>query len=647
MIRKISRKLLRDYPLSVVRAGFLRWWLDRNCHANAHLAKEGPTARFLDVTEPKEHSEIATALGRASSRPTLKDVEAAFEQLMDAARRRKQGAIYTPDHIIDYLVTEALRETPGSHPVLLDPACGSGGFLARGAVHLSEQLGIPLSSALMKHIAGVDNDEDAVEHASCLLELHAADRCESINCADLHLVCMDALLTPPRQLLTAVGFPQGAHVVATNPPYVKLQTLSAEYRKKLAGRYPHVSRYNFSLALLFLVAGRELIRPDGTLAYITQNNLFTSLAGESVRELLQEAQSIRRIVDFGHHRVFKGVLAYTCLIFADRKEHPTIEFERVERDVTLEELRSLDFGAVPTGSLKPKKWRLAKPEHLRNLRQIESVGEPLGHVAEIKVGFATLKDKAYFVSGPTLPCVAVHPETGREFPIEPTVTREAIRVADVREERELDSVTRRIVFPYKRLAGAFVLLPEDELRSRFPLAYRYLCECRSLLESRDKGKRSYEAWYAWGRTQGREAPGPKLLTKTFSSRPQFFYDPSSRLFCNGYSVRVKSSTLFGPAISLEALKVILESRVMRYYAKLTSFQIGGDFQCYQKNFMERFGIPLVSQKQQQHLTDTDRSTADSLLLRTYGLSPEAVDEMLGPADCGGSAQAVPSQVLVN
>lgn len=628
MTRRTIDKLLREFPSASIRAGFVRSWLDSNRDALSYLEKDGPTSRILDGAEPREAAQIATQLEQTC--PTLKDLEAAFEGLIDAARRKKQGAIYTPDHIIDYLITESMTEPTSGKPLLLDPACGSGGFLARGAHHFSKHRQVPYARALVEHVAGIDNDPDAIDHARCLLELHAAARRESIHQGDLRLACMDTLLTPPAELLHAIGSPAGVQVLATNPPYVKLQTLSPEYRKQLTKRYPAVSQYNFSLALLFLVAGRELLAADGTLAYITQNNLFNSLAAESVRELLQKAQCLRRVVDFGHHRVFQDVLAYTCLIFVDRKQHPAIQFERIERDVGLGELRNLNFEGVPIASLKPKKWRVAKPAHLRNLKRIENTGEPLGHIAEIKVGFATLKDKVFFVSAPNLPCVAIHPETGREYEIEPAITCEAIRVADVREQSDLDSATRRIILPYRRLHGRFVLIPEDRLQAEYPLSFIYLNACRSLLESRDKGRKSYEAWYAWGRTQSRDAPGPKLLTKTFNTRPRFFYDRTDRLFCNGYSIRIPGSALFGAAIRLDALQVILQSRVMHYYAKLTAFQIDGDFQCYQKNFIERFGIPSLKGGRQQQLVDADRETADALLSDIYGLTREDIDEILGP-----------------
>jgi len=59
-----------------------------------------------------------------------------------------------------------------------------------------------------------------------------------------------------------------------------------EYREKLINTYYDYTTGSFSLAMLFLSAGHNLLSPGGVFGYITQNNIFTSLAGENVRKYL-------------------------------------------------------------------------------------------------------------------------------------------------------------------------------------------------------------------------------------------------------------------------------------------------------------------------------------------------------------------------
>lgn len=76
-----------------------------------------------------------------------------------------------------------------------------------------------------------------------------------------------------------------------------------------------------------------------------------------------------------------------------------------------------------------------------------------------------------------------------------------------------------------------------------------------------------------------------------------------------------------PAGETAVFDRLLNSSAMEYYARLTSFQIAGDYQCYQKNFIERFGIPNLTEIDARRIADsTTKSEADSIILAAYGIS---------------------------
>jgi len=72
--------------------------------------------------------------------------------------------------------------------------------------------------------------------------------------------------------------------------------------------------------------------------------------------------------------------------------------------------------------------------------------------------------------------------------------------------------------------------------------------------------------------------------------------------------------------------MLLESKVMHYYMKQTSFQIDGDFQCYQKNFLEKFGFPQLNKNTIQTLTDLDLSERERFISNLYGIPFSVVEE---------------------
>jgi hypothetical protein len=216
--------------------------------------------------------------------------------------------------------------------------------------------------------------------------------------------------------------------------------------------------------------------------------------------------------------------------------------------------------------------------------------------------------------------------------IEGEIARPAIKIAAFDTEAELRNNCLRVICPYQQISGNAVLITEDKLKSQFPKTYDYLLECQEFLATRDKGKKTYEAWFAWGRTQGMSALGPKLLTKTFSRGPNFLLDESDSLFCNGYAVFQPQPSLFGPAISMRALQRILNSSVMYFYARLTSFQLEGGYECYQKNFIERFGIPQISSAEDAALVQMSQTEANIWIARRYGFDPNYLNDFLGASN---------------
>jgi methylase of polypeptide subunit release factors len=559
----------------------------------------------------------------------LKDMEAAFELLIDGERRKLEGVFYTPNFIIDYLVENALRfanRNGNDLPRICDPSCGSGGFLIRAAEILHGRYGISPELSFTKYLTGFDKDSIAIQNANCLAELYLASKGLSPTSYPLFFV-RDTLLTPPEILKNAAGADAGFDALVTNPPYVKLQNIAPEYRLLLTEKYGEFTTGNFSLALLFLIAGHRLLARGGCLAMITQNNFFTSLAGKQVRQYLQDRRCIRRIVDFGHNKIFMNASAYTCLIFLGTDKSETFDYESLSNGITGDRLNKAEFTRIKHNSLNPTKWRLAKSGHFDRLRKLESAGKPLSEIAAIKVGFATLKDSVFivrekdgFCSSGLRGCESLRIELG--------AARPAVKVSDLNEQADLSKNRRRVLFPYEKVGGKYRLIPEEKFRQAFPVAFEYLLRNRDLLASRDKGRKTYEGWYAWGRTQGREAPKPKLLTKTFSKTPHFFFDDSDQLFCNGYAVIPKKLSLFDDSFPIEALARILNSRVMHYYMKLTSFQIEGDYQCYQKNFIERFRVPEMDDAQIEDLLSLPPEQVNEYVTALYGIAESELNDVL-------------------
>jgi len=135
------------------------------------LKSESFTWQLKNFSLGKELSEFMLIASQIEL-SDLKDVEGIFEGSLESDVKKAQGAVYTPDFIIDYILDETVTSenipTP-DHPVL-DPACGSGGFLVRAAKKISLLTGDDFATS-SKSLCGSDINPKAVANAKLLLDL--------------------------------------------------------------------------------------------------------------------------------------------------------------------------------------------------------------------------------------------------------------------------------------------------------------------------------------------------------------------------------------------------------------------------------------------------------------------------------------------
>ena len=442
-------------------------------------------------------------------------------------------------------------------------------------------------------IHGADINPLALRHARIALEAACLERGQTPP-GRMNLHQRDTLLEPTDSTFG---------IVATNPPYIRTKHLLPEYRAMLIREHPHSAQGNFSTATLFIIAGYQMLAPGGILGCITLNNFPTSRAAQGARQFIQERQALHTLVDFGHQQVFPGVSACTCLLFLkkDNREPPRFTQAAPQQ---LPGLHAQDIPRAEPPQPGHRQWRLTTPEHQENIRRLENGGTPLGDLTRIRSGFATLMDRAFIVSPGEV-------EAGITVPI--------IRIPEW--ERKL------VIRPYQPDGRAWTPIAEMEMRRRFPRAYRHLLQFREQLERRDRGRHPF---HLWGRKQGMRAPGPKLLTPTYSQGPRFRMDQGDSLFCNGYSITPRDDCrLFARPLSIELLQEILNSRIMEYYIRTTSQEISGGFQRFGKNNIQQFAIPNISSHEEQTILALNGRKQEDALCQIFRISPGSLGKTPG------------------
>lgn len=514
---------------------------------------------------------------------TLKDVEGIFESSLAEDVRKLQGAVYTPEFIIDFIIEKTITDSnipTYIHP-LLDPACGSGGFLVRAGKYLSERFGGTFTSWTAA-LCGIDINPKAIANARLLLDL--ACLTEDGELSETRFIVGDSLLIELEQQFRMLGIENGVSVLVTNPPYVKLQNLESEYAAELIGKYANVASGAFSLASLFLHNSTKYLLPEGLAGMITLNNIFTSLSGRNLRIEWSQQKSVWKIIDFRHFAVFDAS-AYSCLIFLNSQQNEELQYNAVREMPTSSTLRRLEPTQISYQYLKPEKWRLGDQTSLRLIDAMEVRGTPLKAIAEIKVGFATLRDKVFmgmFIDGsPTF-----IGGDGISRVVEKEAVHDFLKVSELNDFTNVSSLRRPIIYPYDRSKSSRPLVGLADFAEKYPITFEHLASWKGVLQSR--GFSESEDWHQWGRRQSLTSDGPKLLTKTFDVKPNFRLDVTDSLFSNGYSVKPKE--VFD-SYGIKELQRFLQSRFVHAYTLVTSFEISGGYQCYQKNFIENICVP--------------------------------------------------------
>lgn len=611
---EIIKELTNKYVIKDIETAFIVFYVS----ANSIAVKNNLLIKSIIENEREKTIEIRKIISRYFEEISLFDLVRVFELLIPEEDKRISGAFFTPHLITSFIVNETITSKDLK---ICDPSCGCGAFLIEAANKIYLDFGESIINIIHNNLYGIDMADYSVRRARILLTLLALERKEDVKEINFNIQQNDSLEADWNELFPEILKKGGFDVVIGNPPYVKFQDLSNSLRKKLYENWVTLRKGNYNLYFAFFELGIKILKDNGILGYITPNNYSTSLAGIYLREFLAHNKYLYKVVDFNHIKVFDAQ-TYTCITFLNKAKKESFLYERIDNLELLNHLYKLNYSTIFFSDLNNRKWRLLRSLDQENIRKIENTGIRLADLTDIRVGIATLKDSVYFVDGTTYKDGYYKKNyKGKVYLIEADVTKPIAKISDFRLQEDLDRNERRIIFPYKKINCKVEIISKEEFTYRYPKCYEYLLASKDELATRDKGKVEYPEWYAYGRTQCLDFWGQKLLTPTFSAKPRFLYEKNSEaLFCNGYAIYSKEKQdLFSiKGLDLDLISKILNSKVMEYYVGNTSVAIEGGYPCYQKNFIELFGIPYFTDQEIQFLREqTNKEDINEFLVKKY------------------------------
>ena len=548
---------------------------------------------------------------------SFEDITNDMELLIPVKDRKTNGAFFTPSYIVDYIIETV---NPQYNNKVIDLSCGSGAFILGLLKYYVSNHKKTVIQCIKDNIYGVDILDYNIKRCKLLIVLFGLIHNEIVVEEDINIHVADSLKKK---------WEMKFDVVVGNPPYVKFQDLDENVRDYLLNKWETTKLGTYNLYFAFFELGLKVLKENGKLGYITPNNYFTSLSGEYLRAFFQSKKCVYKIIDFSCTKVF-DVQTYTAITFLNKKYNEGIEYDKIEEgEKTATFLKNIKTTVNLYSDLSIKKWRLLCDEERKNIYAIENSGDTLNSLFNICVGIATLKDDAYtFIPLKEKNGLYYVIENGVEYTIEIKATRPLVKISEMKCQKDIENNQKRIIFPYRiGKDNKPLLIDETEFEKKFPKCYEYLLTKKNILENRGKGNHVYKPFYAYGRTQTLNKKGVKILTPTFSQYPRFLIDNHSEgLFTNGYGIypdKQRNASLFSlnpiaQEENFDVVQKILNSSIMDYYVKKTSVSIEGGYPCYQKNFIERFTIPNLTNDEICLLRTMDSlNDIDCFLMRKY------------------------------
>lgn len=238
-------------------------------------------------------------------------------------------------------------------------------------------------------------------------------------------------------------------IIVGNPPYIRVQNLSKEVRSKIDS-LPHT----FGDSDLYLAAIDWALAHAAVVSFITPSSWKSNHSAKLLRGAIAKDRLLSYFYDYGDTQLFPGKQTYVA-ISTFTKDNASFVYET-------------------SGGSKIVPY----PVDEYSMFHEEKEGNKLGDICDVRIGLATLADKVFYtnqVFPESVPCVK-----GSKTSLE----------------------RKHIIFPYKD--GA--LIPEHELSSEVK---EYLEAHRAQLEARSCSDNTQ--WYEYGRTQGFNNFGPKII----------------------------------------------------------------------------------------------------------------------------------------
>lgn len=302
------------------------------------LSKDGVFDKNEEIKlEDKSIAYVVGELERYSLLRTDKDVVGdAFEVFAESKLVGEKGEFFTPREIVK---TAIQIIDPQPEQSIIDPACGSGGFLIYALEHVWEQMekskkykGIPDLAIVKKQIAehyffGIDKEIDLVKIAKAYMAIIGDGRGGVVQENTLH-TAEDYQTRPKELFVDENGNFKEFDIVLTNPPFGnKIKVLEEDSRhfklghkwKKEDGVWVQTNKVKETEPqVLFIERCLQMLKVGGKLAIVLPETYFHAPSTKYVLDFMKRDNNFIAIIDLAHN-TFRPYNNAKCILLILQK----------------------------------------------------------------------------------------------------------------------------------------------------------------------------------------------------------------------------------------------------------------------------------------------------------------------------------------
>jgi|Deesub1362A_J573_1020465.scaffolds.fasta_scaffold01312_4 hypothetical protein len=410
----------------------------------------------------------------------------------------------------------------------------------------------------------------------------------------------------------------GFDVVIANPPYVRQEKIKKQKELLRKAGY-EVYNSTSDLYTYFYEKSHQILKEEGVSCFISSNKWMRAKYGEKLRRFFKEKTEVINLIDFGGYPVFEATVDTSIMLFKKQeplKEHQ-VNFVNVKSNIeNNKDLINHIQGSqrrILQKNLDDRCWTLADEKIIKLKNKIEKIGKPLKEWnVKIYFGIKTGFNDAFIIT---------------------TEKRnEIISNCKTREERER---TEKIIKPilrgrdigkyYYKWAGWWIIKiesgwtnqnrlkesPEEFFKRIYPSVYNYFISFKDKI-SKGKGliNRDDQGDFWWELRDCdyyQEFEKEKIIYPDISPRLSFAYDNKYFLNNTCYFINSGSKYLLG----------VLNSKLIEFYYKQISSQLGKNVIRSFTIFIEKIPIPFISGKNKYIKSEVENLVNRILSLTQY------------------------------